>query len=392
MTRKESRLKVRDVDESGNRIRVMRVIARMNIGGPAVQISGLMRGINEREFDQRLYRGTCGESEADYLEIVAKDVLSYPVNNLGRKVNFAGDLSALLNLISEIRSFKPHIVHTHTAKAGVLGRIASILSLHPSIRIHTYHGHLLNGYFGPIKRQIMILIERMLSRFTHHLLAVGTKVRQDLLKEKIGKEQNFSVMPPGLEIGELLPTELARKNLGLSEFSLQCGFIGRVTAIKRPDRFLDVVAEVKRRNIDLEFFIAGDGDLFEYCRDRIARESLPVSLLGWQTDIENVLSAADFLILTSDNEGTPLSLIQAGMAGLPVVSTNVGSISEVVVCDETGLLVNTDVYQLVDAIEKLASSVELRQKLGENAKKFTMKNFGVKRLVSNHEELYKSIL
>jgi glycosyltransferase involved in cell wall biosynthesis len=238
----------------------------------------------------------------------------------------------------------------------------------------------------------MILIERMLSRFTHHLLAVGTKVRQDLLKEKIGKEQNFSVMPPGLEIGELLPTELARKNLGLSEFSLQCGFIGRVTAIKRPDRFLDVVAEVKRRNIDLEFFIAGDGDLFEYCRDRIARESLPVSLLGWQTDIENVLSAADFLILTSDNEGTPLSLIQAGMAGLPVVSTNVGSISEVVVCDETGLLVNTDVYQLVDAIEKLASSVELRQKLGENAKKFTMKNFGVKRLVSNHEELYKSIL
>ena len=385
-------MKVRVVVESDKRIRVMRVIARMNIGGPAVQISGLMRGINEREFDQRLYRGSCGESEADYLQVVAKDVLSYSVNNLGRKVNFAGDLSALFNLIGEIRRFKPHIVHTHTAKAGVLGRIASILSLHPSIRVHTYHGHLLNGYFGPIKRQIMILIERILSRFTHHHLAVGSKVRQDLLKEKIGKVESFGVMPPGLEIGELLPRELARRNLGLSEFSLQCGFIGRVTGIKRPDRFLDVVAEVKARNIDLEFFIAGDGDLFDYCRDRIARECLPVSLLGWQTDIESVLSAADFLILTSDNEGTPLSLIQGGMAGLPVVSTNVGSVSEVVVCDETGLLVNTDVSQLVDAIEKLASSAELRQKLGENAKKFTMKNFGVKRLVSNHEQLYKSIL
>ena len=173
----------------------------MNIGGPAVQISGLMRGINEREFDQRLYRGTCEESEADYLEVVAKDVRSYSVNNLGRKVNFAGDLSALFGLIGEIRSFKPHIVHTHTAKAGVLGRIASVLSLHPSIRIHTYHGHLLNGYFGRIKRQIMILIERTLSRFTHYHLAVGNKVRQDLLKEKIGKEKNFRVMPPGLEIG-----------------------------------------------------------------------------------------------------------------------------------------------------------------------------------------------
>jgi len=385
-------LKARVVVASGQRLRVMRVIARMNIGGPAVQISGLMRGINEREFDQRLYSGSCGESEADYLEVVAKDVRSYSVNNLGRRVSFAGDISALFNLIIEIRRFKPHIVHTHTTKAGVLGRVASVLSLHPSIRIHTFHGHLLNGYFSPFKRQLIILIERILSKFTHHHLAVGNKVRQDLLKEKIGKKQNFGIIPPGLEIGELLPKQLARKNLGLSEFSLQCGFIGRVTGIKRPDRFLDVVAEVKHRNIDLHFFVAGDGDLFDYCQDRINREGLPVTLLGWQADIEIVLSAADFLLLTSDNEGTPLSLIQGGMAGLPVISTNVGSISDVVISGETGFLVEADVSQLVDAIEKLVSNVELRQKLGENAKEFTKMNFGVERLISNHEDLYKSML
>lgn len=368
------------------------MIARMNIGGPAVQISGLMRGISERDFDHRLYTGSCGENEADYLEVVAKDVRSYYVNNLGRKISFAGDISALFNLIREIRRFKPHIIHSHTTKAGVLGRVASVLSLHPSIRIHTYHGHLLDGYFGRFKRQIIILIERILSKFTHHHLAVGNKVRQDLLKEKIGKEQNFGIMPPGLEIGALSPKHVARKNLGLSEFSLQCGFIGRITEIKRPDRFLDVVAEVKHRNIDLKFFVAGDGELFDYCQDRIKREDLPVTLLGWQADIEIVLSAADFLLLTSDNEGTPLSLIQGGMAGLPVISTNVGSISDVVISGETGILVDTDVSQLVEAIEKLASNVDLRKKLGDNAKEFTKMNFGVERLISNHEDLYKLML
>jgi len=385
-------VKINEAESSGQKIRVMRIIARMNIGGPAVQISGLMRGLNAEEFEQRLYVGRCSEDEADYIELIAKDIKSYRLEGLGRKVSFTGDFSALFSLILEIRRFKPHIIHTHTSKAGVLGRIASILSLHPSIRIHTYHGHLLNGYFGKPQRRIMIAIERFLSLFTHEILAVGAKVREDLLKEKIGKEYKFQVMPPGLEIGKLTARGLAQRKLGLPSSVLQCGFVGRVTEIKRPDRFLDVVAEIKRRKIEMNFFIAGDGDLLNYCRERISQESLPVSLLGWQSDMETVLSAADFFILTSDNEGTPLSLIQAGMAGLPVIATNVGSVSEVLMGGESGILVEADVNQIVNAIEKLVSSKELRESVGKKAKKFTLENFGVKRLVMDHERLYRSRL
>jgi len=385
-------VKINEAESSGQKIKVMRIIARMNIGGPAVQISGLMRGINAEEFEQRLYVGRCSEDEADYIEVVAKDIKSYMVEGLGRKVSFTGDFSALFSLILEIRRFKPHIIHTHTSKAGVLGRIASILSLHRSIRIHTYHGHLLNGYFRKPQRRIMIMIERFLSLFTHEILAVGAKVREDLLKEKIGKEYKFQVMPPGLEIGKLTARGLAQRKLGLPRSVLQCGFVGRVTEIKRPDRFLDAVAEIKRRKIEMNFFIAGDGDLLNYCRERISQELLPVSLLGWQSDMETVLSAADFFILTSDNEGTPLSLIQAGMAGLPVIATNVGSVSEVLMGGESGILVEANVNQIVNAIEKLVSSKELRESLGKKAKKFTLENFGVKRLVMDHERLYKSRL
>ena len=129
-------------------IRVMRIIARMNVGGPAVQVSGLMRGFNAVDFDHRLYTGYCAADEADYLETVATDVQAIRIDGFGRRVSLGGDVKAFISLISEIRSFKPHVVHTHTAKAGFLGRIASIISLQPSIRVHTFHGHLLNGYFG----------------------------------------------------------------------------------------------------------------------------------------------------------------------------------------------------------------------------------------------------
>ena len=178
----------------------------------------------------------------------------------------------------------------------------------------------------------------------------------------------------------------------MSPQTLQCSFIGRVTKIKRPDRFLDVVSETKRRGLGVEFFIAGDGDLLEKCKERIANEALPVKVLGWQSNIERVLSAADIVILTSDNEGTPLSLIQAGMASLPVVTTRVGSVPEVVLDGATGIITSLNVQEIADAIEKLANTAELRAQMGVAAHEFTLANFGVKRLVNDHEELYRKLI
>ena len=374
-----------------NPIRVMRIIARMNVGGPAVQVSGLMRGFNSAEFDHRLYTGFCAADEADYLDTVATDIAATRIAGFGRRVSLGGDVKAFITLVKEIRSFKPHIIHTHTAKAGFLGRIASIVSFHPSIRIHTFHGHLLNGYFGTFKRSLVILAEKILAMFTDQLLAVGDKVRQNLLAAGIGNSKKFALMPPGLKIGQLPNKSESLEFYCLSTQTLQCAFIGRVTRIKRPDRFLDVVSEIKKRGVALEFFMVGDGELLEGCRERIAREDLPVKILGWQIDIEKVLAAADIVVLTSDNEGTPLSLIQAGMAGLPVVTTSVGSVPEVILDGVTGIITSLDVQEIADALETLANSIELRIRMGAAAQKFTLANFGVERLVKDHEELFKKL-
>jgi glycosyltransferase involved in cell wall biosynthesis len=370
----------------------MRIIARMNVGGPAVQVSGLMRGLHATEFDHRLYTGFCADDEADYLNTVATDVAALRIEGFGRRVSLTGDIKALLSLIKEIRSFKPHVIHTHTAKAGFLGRIASIVSFHPSIRVHTFHGHLLNGYFGSFKRFLVVLAEKILAIFSHQLLAVGDKVRQDLLAAGVGTIKKFSLMPPGLQISGL-PNKIASQDFyGLSSQKLQCAFIGRVTRIKRPDRFLDVVSEIEGRGLDIEFFIAGDGELLESCRARISGEKLPVKILGWQSNIERVLAAADIVVLTSDNEGTPLSLIQAGMSGLPVVTTRVGSVPEVVIDGVTGFVTDLDVQKIADALEKLAISAQVRAQMGASAQEFTLSNFGVDRLVNDHELLYKKLL
>ena len=373
-------------------IRVMRIIARMNVGGPAVQISGLMRGFDSVYFEQRLYTGDCGSNEVDYLETVATDVEAFRIDGLGRRVSFGGDIKAFFALIRAIRSFKPHLIHTHTAKAGFLGRFASVVSLHQSIRVHTFHGHLLNGYFGTFKRGLVVLAEKILATFTHQLLAVGNKVRADLLAAGIGDSKRFGLMPPGLDIGELPNKIASQKSLGLSVFTLQCGYIGRVTQIKRPDRFLDVVSEIKRRGVGLEFFIAGDGELSDKCRERIVREKLPVKLLGWQNNMEKILAATDIVVLTSDNEGTPLCLIQAGMAGLPVVTTRVGSVPEVVLDSITGIITSLEVQEIADALEKLAESKALRTQMGITARHFTLANFSVGRLVQDHEDLYGELL
>jgi glycosyltransferase involved in cell wall biosynthesis len=373
-------------------LRVMRIIARMNVGGPAVQVSGLMRGFDSDEFDHRLYTGFCDSDEADYLETVGTDVKATRIEGFGRRVNLGGDVKAFISLIRAIRSFKPHVIHTHTAKAGFLGRIASILSLHSAIRIHTFHGHLLIGYFGVFKRRLVIITEQVLALFTHELLAVGDIVRQDLLAVGIGKPTKFGLMPPGLEISQLPSKVESQEFYGLTPTVLQCAFIGRVTQIKRPDRFLDVVTEINKRGIELEFFIVGDGELLGICRDRITFEHLPVKVLGWQSNIERVLAAADIVMLTSDNEGTPLSLIQAGMAGLPVVATKVGSVPDVVIDGTTGITTDLSVQEIANALEKLVNNMNLRVQMGAAAKEFTLTNFGVKRLVHDHEELYKKLL
>jgi glycosyltransferase involved in cell wall biosynthesis len=364
----------------------------MNVGGPAVQVSGLMRGLSSNDFDHRLYTGYCAEDEADYIKEQAPDVKAIQLDGLGRKVNLGTDFLILFKLIREIRSFKPDVIHTHTAKAGVIGRLASIFSLHSSFRVHTFHGHLLSGYFSSVKTRLVVLIERVLALQTHILVSVGEKVRDELLVKKIGNFSKFRIFPPGLVLKTLITRDSALTSLGLDSTYIYVSFIGRITQIKRPDRFLEMVELVYRKNNNVKFLVAGGGDLLDVCQKTASDKALPVIFLGWRSDIENVISASDIVVLTSDNEGTPISLIQAGLAGKPTVSTNVGSVKEIVLDGKTGLITELTPESIAIAIDILIRDKALRNRFGLAAKAHTRANYSVNRLIQDHAELYKNLI
>ena len=367
----------------------MRVIARMNVGGPAVQVSGLMRHLPTDQFEQRLYTGYCADDEADYLETQAPDVPVLRVNGLGRSIRPGDDARALRALVRQIRDFRPHIVHTHTAKAGVLGRVAARLANVGSATVHTFHGHLLNGYFSPAKTRAVIEVERALARHTDRLVTVGDQVQEDLLEAGIGRRDQFVIIPPGLELPTAQSRAATRAELGLPLDAPVVAFVGRLTAIKRPDRFVSVVEAVHAQQPNVQFIVAGQGDQADVVAD--AAQRLPITMLGWRDDVQDLFAASDLTLLTSDNEGTPLSIIQAAMMGVPAVATDVGSVSDVVDRAETGWLAAPDGEALAaDVMSALSDPVELARR-GKAAKSRADRLYGVRRLAQDHATLYRAI-
>jgi len=367
----------------------MRVIARMNVGGPSVQVTGLMRNLPSDEFEQQLYTGYCADDEADYLETQAPDVESIRINGLGRSLKAGADIRALNQLTKEIRSFRPHIIHTHTAKAGVLGRTAALLAGTRAATVHTFHGHLLHGYFSPTKTRVIVAVERALARTTTRLVAVGFEVRDDLLAAHIGRPDQFQVIPPGLVLPPGPSRADARVGLGLPPDIPVIGFIGRLTAIKRPDRLAAIAHVVCGQSPEVHFLVAGDGDQSAQLRE--ATKDLPVTMLGWRDDVETILAACDAVLLTSDNEGTPLSLIQAGFAGLPALASDVGSVKEVVLDGETGWLANPTTAELSLAVMDFLANPDEGHKRGMAGQAYATATFGINRLVEDHASLYRDL-
>ena len=346
-----------------------------------------MRHLPKDEFDQRLFTGWCADDEADYLLTQAPDVEATRIAGLGRALRPGDDGRALATLVGHIRDFRPHIIHTHTAKAGALGRVAARLAGTGSATVHTFHGHLLHGYFSPTKTKAVVALESFLGRTTDRLVAVGPQVRDDLLAAGIGRPDQFSVIPPGLELPPAMTRQQAREMFGVAGDAPVLSFIGRLAPIKRPDRFVEVVREVHRVRPDVRFLVAGEGTEAQV----IADAGPPITMLGWRDDVQNVLAASDAVLLTSDNEGTPLSLIQAALMGLPVVATNVGSIPDVVIAGETGWLANPDAQDLARAaLEMLDSQTEAARR-GRQARERAQHLYGVTRLAEDHARLYREI-
>jgi len=368
----------------------MRIIARMNVGGPALQVTAQLRGLDPERFDQRLYSGDVDRDEADYLRLAAPDLTVHRVPGLGRSVRPGDDVRALAHLVREMRRFQPHIVHTHTAKAGTLGRVAATLARVPT-RVHTFHGHLLHGYFSAAVTRLVVTTERGLARRTDRLVAVGAKVRDDLLAAGIGEPGQYSVVPPGTDLRPAPQHDEARARLGLPPRVPVIAYVGRVTGIKRPDRMVAVARAVLASVPDAVFLVCGDGDRLGDLIEETADLDGAVRPLGWRADVETVYAAADLTLLTSDNEGMPVSLIESALAGVPAVATRVGSVAEVVQDGGTGLLADRDPDELARHVLRLLRDHALRLAMGRQARAYAGERFGAGRLVADTTDLYLSL-
>jgi glycosyltransferase involved in cell wall biosynthesis len=373
-------------------IKVMQVIARMNVGGPAVLVADLMRNLDHQRFSAVLVTGYCDENESDYLDEEAQDVAAVRIPSLGRSVSPLKDLGAFFLLMKEIKKFKPDVIHTHTAKAGVLGRLAGLLARPHAKRVHTFHGHLLHGYFSPSKSRLVTLLEKLLGQITHRFIAIGNVVKSDLVRAGIAQDSKFEVIYPGLQDLDKFPKVEAQKVLGLDQRKKYLVFVGRLTTIKRPERLLDLAKTLKNKHPECWLLIAGAGELLESLSAQSVKEELPITFLGWRKDIGMILSASDIAVLCSDNEGIPLTLIQASQAGLPIVSTHVGSVSDIVVDGLTGLLTEVSSKGLIDGVTVLLNDPALGLSFGKAGEERARKLFSSRTMVECHEKLYSQSL
>lgn len=384
------------------RIRILRAIARLNVGGPALHVSYLSQGLEAYGYDTTLVAGELAEGEGS-MDFAAEDlgVKVVRLPGLSREISLTGDIASTRRLIDEIRRVRPHIVHTHTAKAGTVGRLAAILArdARPPVLVHTFHGHVLRGYFGPVKNRVFLGIERALARRTTRLVAVGPQIRDELVELGVAPAEKFSVIRLGIDLeGRVLGAarrEEMRAALGIPAERFVVGWIGRMTAIKRVPDILLTVARLVERGVDVCLCLVGDGP------DRPEAERLAAELgiadrvifIGYKRDVAPYYAAFDAFFLPSANEGTPVVAIEALAAGRPVVASRVGAVADVVDDGETGFLAAAgDVDGFAAHLEALAREPELRGRLSALGRERVLARYSVGRLVGDVDALYRELL
>ncbi len=381
---------------------MLRVIARLNMGGPALHVTYLTAGLRDRGYDTTLVAGSLARGE-DSMEFVA-DELGVRVERLAglrRDISPVRDMVAVLRLAQLIRRERPTILHTHTAKAGAVGRVAALLAggARPPIVVHTFHGHVLRGYFGPVRTLGFRLLERWLARVTTALVAVSPEVRDDLVRLGVAPAEKFTVVRLGIELQARVADrdgrDETRRSLGIAPDRFMVGWIGRMTAVKRTSDVLLAFKELRRRGVDACLCLVGDGPE----RDQVERRAHELGImrdtlfLGYQEEVAPYYAAFDAMILPSGNEGTPVSAIEALAARRPVVATRVGGVPDVVRDGEDGFLVDLGaVDQLAEALARLAHDPALRERMGEAGRSRVLARYSVERLVDDMDELYRSLL
>jgi glycosyltransferase involved in cell wall biosynthesis len=379
-------------------VKVVHAIARLNVGGAALSVVELAAEQQRRGHEVVVVAGVipAGEASMEYLT-TELDVPYLHLPTLQRQISPASDLRTVHALRRLLRTRRPDVLHTHTAKAGTTGRIAALKAgrARPGAVVHTYHGHVLSGYFGGGRERVFRLVERALAHATDALIAVSAEVRDDLVRLGIAGAEKFTVVQYGFDLdrrldGSAETRAVKRAALGAHADELVIGWAGRLTEIKRPLDLIRVVAQVAGARLVL----AGDGELRPDV-ERLARElgvTDRVTLLGYVSDLGAWYSAFDAFLLTSANEGTPVVAIEALAAGVPVVATDAGG-TRAVVAEESGFVVPVgDVNALAQSLERLRAEPELRRRLGEHGAADMRERFSTARMVDDVDRLYTKIL
>lgn len=385
------------------KIKVLRIINRFNIGGPTYNATFLTRYLGD-EYETKLIGGLPEPGEADSLFILEKyGVKPELIEELKREPNPASDRKAYRRIKKIIEEFQPDIVHTHASKAGAIGRKAAAACNVPVI-VHTFHGHVFHSYFGKIKTRIFKEIEKNLARKSDGIIAISEQQKKELvIDHRICEADKIKVIPLGFD---LTPFQLkqaenrgaTREEFGISEDEVAIGIIGRLVPIKDHNFFLDTIDQVLEKSTKkLKIFIVGDGTERELIASRVEelnkKHGGKIVMTSWIRDIASFNAGMDIICLTSKNEGTPVSLIEAQAANIPVISTNVGGVKDIIRNQETGIIVDErdcDLY--ANELLELVENEKKRQKMSQNGWKHVEERFHYTTLVQNVDEFYKELL
>ncbi len=388
-------------------MRILRIIARLNVGGPARHVTLLNAALAARGHETLLVHGAIEPGEASLERLVRElNVPAVRCDGLGRSVRVGSDVRALSAIARLIARFRPDIVHTHTAKAGTLGRVAAFAynlatpRRSRAVVVHTFHGHVFDGYFSPGASRLIRMTERGLAAISDRIVTISPRQRDDIVdRYRIATRDKTRVVPLGLDLDPLLALRAGspgmRLELNIPADAIVVGYAGRMVPVKDLVTLIDGFARADPAVHGLYLILAGDGPE----REELASRSRALGIadrtrfIGWTDDLPRLYGTMDIFALSSINEGTPVAAIEAMAAGRPVVATSVGGVPDVVDSDVTGLLVPPqDAIALGEALSRLARDAGIRQRMGASARLKAAHNYSYQRLADDVERLYQEDL
>jgi len=379
--------------------KILRIVNRFNLGGPTFNAAYLTKYLSP-EYETLLIGGKHTDSEESSDHILNDlDVSFLKIEEMSREVSLLNDYKAYKRIKQIIAEFKPDIVHTHASKAGLLGRLAA-KKMGVKIIVHTFHGHVFHSYFGKLKTNIFRNLEKFLAKRTDKIIAISNIQKQELSeKYKIAKPNKFQVIALGFDLNKYQENitrnrKNFREKYQINDKTIVISIVGRLVPIKNHKLFINSINElIKKSDKKIKAFIVGGGELFDELNEYVKSLNLQNNIIftSWIKETEIVYAGSDIIALTSLNEGTPVSLIEAQASGLPIISTNVGGVSDITFSNSS-IIVNQEIKELTNAFNKIINNFDTFKQNAETNKAKIIESFGYKRLINDYKKLYSELI